>query len=103
MAHDLIGEDPHLIRMSRQDVVCMCWGSCCYKENRECICPECDCQEMEARQARERKGILEAQAKIVELRLPAFDHACGDCGVEVFRNGTRGRFPSRCPACKDKQ
>lgn len=27
-------------------------------------------------------------------------HTCEKCGVEVFRNGDRGRFPKRCLECK---
>jgi len=29
-------------------------------------------------------------------------HICTECGAEVFRTGTRGRWPSKCTQCKAK-
>lgn len=35
-----------------------------------------------------------------ERKLGPPKHTCRECGVEVFRNGNRGRFPVRCPECR---
>ena len=97
--HDLVGGDPHLTRITRTLEVCMCFGSCCVTLDMECICPECDCEQLQQAPATE-------TPQIVDVPLPEEpkpEHACQDCGVEVFRNGTRGRYPSRCPECKEKR
>lgn len=29
------------------------------------------------------------------------EHKCAECGVEIVRTGTRGRWPTKCSACKE--
>jgi hypothetical protein len=91
--HLLIVGDSHLRRVHQREY-CMCFESCCVSGDMGCICKDCDCG---------LKG-----SPIISTRLEAVvpdkpEHACVDCGTEVFRNGTRGRFPSRCPECKEKR
>lgn len=90
--HDLVAGDPHTTRMGRDGAFCNCFGPCCFDSNDcRCLCQDCDCHDTTARRS-------------VAVRIaPPPEHVCQDCGTEVFRNGTRGRFPSRCPECKGKQ
>ena len=104
MNHDLVAEDAHLYLINGYRH-CYCFGTCCFSVDRRCICPECQCEVAQERAAKvavpiEQTVVETPEVPIVELRLPP---SCIDCGVEVFRNGTRGRFPSRCPDCKEKR
>lgn len=100
--HDLVGGDPHLRRIARFKEYCQCFGPCCVEvATMKCICEDCDCDQ----HAGECPPVDALPPAVVDIPLPepTFEHACQDCGVEVFRNGTRGRYPSRCPSCKEKR
>lgn len=98
--HDLVGDDPHLFKTGPKGRYCNCFGTCCFDPTTlDCLCDECDCGQHDT-------YCPPDEVPITEIRLPVApkpDHACQDCGTEVFRNGTRGRFPSRCPECKEKR
>ena len=89
---------------------CNCFGPCCFVGNTlDCICEDCDCgsyvdkvTSITAEEAKVMTEAMQAPDRPTRTLPPRPEHTCQDCGVEVFRNGTRGRFPSRCPECKEK-
>jgi len=81
----------------RKLLACECFCPTCHN-GRECVCPECSHDPEVHIEPRYYNRIQkEDRAKYGP---PA--HVCKDCGVEVFRNGNRGRFPTRCFECKAK-
>lgn len=97
--HELVGGDPHLISVGRRKY-CNCLGDCCFNSvTADCTCDECDCG-TDDMWCPPIADVVDVPLPEKPVEVPA--HICQDCGVEVFRNGTRGRFPSRCPECKEK-
>lgn len=95
MVHDLVGGDPHIKRVAGGLGYCMCFGPCCTMADMNCICEECDC----GAKGSSVISVKDTVAEVMTARTPD-GHFCVTCGTEVFRNGTRGRFPSKCPTCK---
>lgn len=85
---------PHEIS---QTGACECFCNKCWdNDDKRCICQHCSHNEM----VRLHPAYFGQAEGTVKETTP--DHTCKDCGTEVFRNGTRGRFPKLCPDCKAK-
>ena len=95
MPHELLGGDQHLHPVIGGLKYCQCWADCCIDiQTMECVCTQgCDCR---------KKGSVVAPIRSAPPASPKPEHACENCGTEVFRKGTRGRFPKLCPECKTK-
>jgi len=94
--HDLIPGDQHLHQAIGGGRFCQCWGECCIDmSTMECVCTQgCDC--------RTKWSPVTSYRQPEPAKTARPDHACETCGTEVYRNGTRGRFPKLCPSCKTK-
>lgn len=103
--HVLVGGDPHLNRVGTVEY-CMCFGPCCFDgPTRDCLCEDCDCgikgQPMISTRTLPVETSLEplgVTSKPANTSSP--QRTCVDCSNPVVRNGTRGRFPKKCPSCK---
>lgn len=83
----------------RRLLACECLCQSCHN-GRDCICTDCSHDpEVHIEPGYYNRTQAEDRKK---LGLPPA-HVCRDCGAEVFRNGTKGRFPVRCPECKAKK
>lgn len=97
--HDLIGWDTHLKPVAGGLKYCMCWGTCCFDPTTlDCTCETgCDCRSKGSTVTGTRAPMT------TTIPSPPAKHTCDTCGVEVFRNGTRGRFPKLCLTCKENK
>lgn len=107
VTHVLVGGDSHLTSFAPNEEYCNCFGSCCIDlDTNDCICAACDCKTRNLARStllppREEVATL---AELAEVLAPVVttNRLCEDCDNPVFRNGTRGRFPKKCPECKVK-
>lgn len=95
--HSLIEGDTHLDPVR----CCMCFGPCCMETTGACICSECRHSVVRPTPPPELEPVVAENPETLFDQV--LEHACQDCGAEVFRNGTRGRYPLRCPNCKAKR
>lgn len=79
----------------RRLLACACVCTQCH-DGMDCVCNDCSHDP----EVHIETGYYNRTQKEDRQKRGVTVHVCRECGVEVFRNGTRGRFPVRCPDCK---
>lgn len=82
----------------RRLLACDCTCQACHN-GTECTCSDCSHDP----EVHIEPGYYNRTAKEDREKAGQPVHVCQDCQTEVFRKGNRGRYPLRCPDCKDKK